>query len=111
MYHRTSVFASLCGDRREKGRIFGKFTVHIIIDKNKIILCNNQPDGMVYIEKTAFRLKGIVPDGVVIEIKPGTLNINSSAFYNCSSVASVVIPDTVTTIGENAFFGCSALKA
>ena len=66
---------------------------------------------MVYIEKTAFRLKGIVPDGVVIEIKPGTLNINSSAFYNCSSVASVVIPDTVTTIGEKTFFGCSALKS
>ena len=33
----------------------------------------------------------------------------SSAFYNCHSLASVVIPDGVTRIGNNAFYNCYSL--
>lgn len=35
--------------------------------------------------------------------------IGSYAFYNCSSVTSVTIPDSVTNIGYDAFYGCEAL--
>ena len=35
--------------------------------------------------------------------------IGSSAFYNCSGLASVAIPNSVTTIGGSAFSGCSDL--
>lgn len=41
----------------------------------------------------------------------GLTSINDRAFYNCSKLASIVIPINVTTIGENAFFDCEALTS
>ena len=32
-------------------------------------------------------------------------------FCNCSSLASVIIPDSVTTIGNSAFYKCSSLTS
>ncbi len=37
--------------------------------------------------------------------------INSSAFYNCNSLTTITIPNSVTSIGGHAFFGCSSLKS
>ena len=37
--------------------------------------------------------------------------IGDSAFDGCSSLSSVVIPDGVTSIGEGAFIGCESLKS
>ena len=36
--------------------------------------------------------------------------IESNAFYECSSLTSVTIPNSVTTMGHSAFEGCSNLK-
>ena len=43
-------------------------------------------------------------------IKEGTKWIGSSAFYNCSSLSSITIPNSVTSIENYAFYGCEALK-
>ena len=35
-------------------------------------------------------------------------SIGNAAFYDCSSLTQVEIPDSVTSIGEQAFVGCSS---
>ena len=40
----------------------------------------------------------------------GGSSIGSSAFYGCSGLWSVEIPESVTSIGERAFSGCSSLQ-
>ena len=37
-------------------------------------------------------------------------SIGDNAFYGCSGLTSVTIPNSVTTIGARAFYGCSGLK-
>ena len=38
-------------------------------------------------------------------------SIGSQAFYNCSGLTSVTIPNSVTSIGKSAFWGCSSLTS
>ena len=43
---------------------------------------------------------------------PNTLeSLGNAAFYGCSALASLVIPNSVTNIGNSCFFGCKSLTA
>ena len=45
-----------------------------------------------------------------ISIPDSVTSIGSNAFYGCESLPSISIPDSVTSIGSMAFAGCSALE-
>ena len=70
---------------------------------------NNQPDGLVYASKVAYRYKGTMPNNTSIIIEDGTLGIAGSAFSGYSDLISVIIPNSVTNIGSYAFYSCSNL--
>ena len=54
-------------------------------------------------------------DGKKVEgdlvIPDSMTSIGSYAFYGCSGLTSVTIPDSVTSIGERAFYNCSGLTS
>ena len=72
---------------------------------------NNQPDGVVYAGKVAYKYKGTMPANTSISLQEGTLGIADEAFYICSGLTSVTIPNSVTSIGDYAFNGCSGLTS
>ena len=72
---------------------------------------NNQPAGLVYAGKVAYKYKGTMPNNTTLAIKDGTLGIASSAFVNCDKLISVTIPDSVISIGSLAFNGCTSLTS
>ena len=61
-----------------------------------------------------------IEDGVLLSVYMGeeasaviphtVTSIGEAAFYGCSGLASVTIPDSVTSIGMAAFYGCSGLE-
>lgn len=71
---------------------------------------DNQPDGLVYAGKVAYRYKGTMPENTSISLKRDTISINNSAFVNCNGLERIMIPDSVTTIGDEAFRGCTSLS-
>ena len=44
-------------------------------------------------------------------IPDSVTNIGDYAFWGCSDLADIVIPDSVTSIGDGAFVGCTSLKS
>lgn len=93
-----------------------------------------QPDGMVYLGGYLYAYKGQMPENTTIDVKEGTLrimdrifsyyynivavhfpnsltDIGQSAFYGCTKLTSIHIPTGVTHIGENAFNDCSGLTS
>ena len=76
---------------------------------NNTLWYDNQPDGCVYIGKALYKYKGSMPAFTTIEIQGGTVSITGSAFYDYTNLASVIIPGSVTSIGNYAFYGCVGL--
>lgn len=64
-------------------------------------------NGVLYISNHLIEAKGSLSGAYTV--KPGTKTIADIAFSCCSSLTSVIIPDSVTSIGEYAFDNCPAL--
>ena len=48
---------------------------------------------------------------ITVTIPNSVTSIGDFAFYCCSSLSSVTIPNSVTSIGDDAFYGCSGLTS
>ena len=76
------------------------------IDGNKLYPYTTEPSvfGAIIVSNTYEDGKGVlVFDGDVT-------SIGTNAFYRCETLASITIPDSVTTIGDWAFLVCSSLR-
>ena len=71
----------------------------------------NQPNGMVYAGRVAYKYKGTMPENTSLTIKEGTLGVAEKAFYECDKLIAITIPEGATTIGSHAFGSCKELKS
>ena len=75
----------------------------------------NQPVGVVYVGKVAYGYSlgndDKLPDNIEINIKDGTTEIASEAFFGNHILTSVTIPNSVTAIGKHAFYDCLNLRS
>ena len=71
---------------------------------------DNQPDGLVYAGLVAYSYKGEMSSGTNIIIKEGTPSISGRAFYSCSGLTTISLPNSVAYIGGNAFAYCNGLE-
>jgi len=69
----------------------------------------NTPNGVFYVDKWVCGYKGTVPSS--ISILEGTIGIAGSSFASCFDLKRLVIPHSVTTIGNSAFLMCSNLES
>lgn len=63
--------------------------------------------GIVYIGKSAFKGSGIES----VTIPDSVTTIEESAFRGCTALKSVTLPESLTTISDYAFYECSALES
>ena len=70
---------------------------------------NNWEDGALYIDNCLIKVtknhKG------PYTIKPHTRVIGSAAFYGCTKLNAITIPNSVVGIGNYAFYGCTKLRS
>ena len=71
---------------------------------------DNQPDGLVYAGKVAYKYKGQISKNSKIAFEKDTKAIAGMAFYNQENLTSIEIPDTVLYIGPSAFSNCVNLE-
>ena len=67
----------------------------------------NQPNGAIYIGDWLYKYKGTT-SGTTFTINNNTKGIAGRAFYN-GAIKGVIIPNSVKSINEQAFYGCSKL--
>lgn len=72
---------------------------------------NNQNDGVIYIGKLLYCYKGKMPSNTTITVKDGTEAIEAGAFAEKKELIGVVLPNSVKTLEEGAFYGCTNLSS
>lgn len=67
---------------------------------------NNQPDGVLFAGKVAYKVKGTCPENVTLPAD--TAAISAEAFKGQTSLTKIIIPEN-TKVGADAFAGCTDL--
>ncbi len=73
----------------------------------------NDPDNwendVLYINNYLIEAKDTITGSY--KIKEGTILVSNNAFYRCTGLTSITIPDCVTRIGDYAFWSCEGLTS
>lgn len=69
---------------------------------------NSQLDGLLYLNNYCLGYKGSRPTGA-LNLQEGTRVIAGKAFYYCTDLTSITIPNSVVSIDELAFTNCSSI--
>ena len=72
---------------------------------------NNQPDGLVYAGRVAYKYKGTMDTDTVITLKDNTTSITGRTFYECTGLKQIKINDSLQSIGNEAFYHCTSLTS
>ncbi|MBQ8772304.1 MAG: leucine-rich repeat protein, partial [Clostridia bacterium] len=72
---------------------------------------SNTHFGYIFGASACYDNDDYVPASLKTVVITGVSSIGEDAFYNCSSLTSITIPDSVTSIGGYAFYGCSSLTS
>jgi len=70
---------------------------------------SNWKNGALYLGSNLIRVSDTVSGKY--EIQNGTKNILGGAFYNCSGITEIILPESITDIGRNIFNGCTGLTS
>lgn len=70
---------------------------------------DSQEDGVVYAGKVLYKYKGEAPEGTAITVENGTKGIAENAFAFQYGIKEINLPNTVTNIGEFAFYRCDLM--
>ena len=97
----------------------GHYTYVIANGEACIIKCDTKISGDIVIPKSlgGYPVTSICGEAFYlcsglqnIIIPDGVINIEKGAFMKCRNLISIDIPDTVTSIGSHAFYGCESLN-
>ncbi len=83
------------------------FTVFDFLDTSWL---EEQPDGVLYLCKTALSYKEEFENTSEFAIDEGTLAVADYAFFGFETLENVTLPKTLTAIGEYAFLFCDNMK-
>ena len=82
--------------------------VDIQVDENNTLFYSDK-DGVLFNKDRSFLIQAPCAISGSYLISDTVTSIGEGAFYGCSNLTSITIPKSVTTIGKNAFYKCTGL--